>query len=159
MTDRVHPDEECHGYFTGPKLMPGFGEEEAERMIEQVFVIRGDAIACYERDFGPANDFIYVPPLMMPSFGENPVGLMQEFGERHRNDPRWAKRIIELKQSSTLFADILRQEEQKPAFIHNRSVFGPHQTTQRNAVPKQAVIRAYKDKRALRTGKRVFYPS
>ena len=153
ITEKVHPDEPCHGYFTGPKQMPGYSEEENPRMIEQVFVIRGDAIACYEQDFGPADNFPYVPPMMMPSFGENPVGLMQWHGERHRNDTKWARRMIEYKESSTLFADVIRQEEQRHEAIRNRSSFGPYTVVQRDGYPHEAVLRAWKDERKRRRKK------
>jgi hypothetical protein len=123
VTEKVHPDEPCHGYFCGPK---------GGRMIEQVFVIRGDAIACFEQDFGPEEEFLYVPPMMMPSYGENPVGLMQEFGERHRNDGRWAKYIRELKEGSTLFEDVRDQLEQKTYWNRAKSSFGPGGSFQRN---------------------------
>ena len=153
----VHPDEECYGYFTGPRTMPGFPEDEAERMVEFVFVIRGDAIAKYEQDFGPADNFIYVPPLLMPSYGENPVGLMQWHGERHRNDPKWAKRMQEYKESSTLFQDVIRQQEERSQFIKNRSTFGPHQVTQRNSPHfSPRTQREWNNERRRRTGKGQF---
>ena len=157
MTDWVHPDEPCHGYFTGPKRQPGYPEDDAERMIEQVFVIRGDAIACYEQDFGLANNFMYVPPLFMPSYGENPVGLMQWHGERHRNDPKWAKRMQEYKESSTLFQDVIRQQEERSQFIKNRSTFGPHQVTHRNSPHfSPRTQREWNNERKRRTGKAQF---
>ena len=153
IADKVHPDEGCWGYFTGPRMMPGYPEQEAYRMVEFVFVIRGDAIAKYVQDFGPADNFTYVPPLMMPSYGENPVGLMQWHGERHRNDPKWSRRMVEYKESSTLFADVIRQEEQRHLLINNHSSFGPAGTFQRNGHSRPTEWRKYRDERARRTGK------
>ena len=153
VTDKLHPDEPCWGYFTGPKQMPGYSEDDNPRMVEQVFVIRGDAIAKYERDFGPADSYIYVPPMMIPSWGENPVALLQDLGERHRNDDRWARRIVELKEGSTLFADVIRQEEQRSYLINNRTVVGPYQTTQCNGWSRTRAWRNYRDERNRRTGK------
>lgn len=124
------------------------------RMIEKVFVIRGDAIACYEEDFGPASEYRYVPPLLMPSYGENPVGLMRWHGERHRHDEKWGKRITEQKEASTLFDDIIRQEEQRHEVIRNKSSFGPVVTVQRNEYPHEEVHRRYMDERARRTGRK-----
>lgn len=148
MTDKVHPDEACWGYFTGPKQRPGYSEAENPRMLEQVFVIRGDAIACYERDFGPYNDFIYVPPLVIPSVeGENPVGECMDAGERHRNDPKWAHRMAEYRESSTLMADIVRQEEMKQQLRANRSNFGPVINVQRNDTPRQFLERRIRERR------------
>ena len=156
MADKVHPDEPCWGYFTGPKQMPGYSEEENPRMLEQVFVIRGDAIACYEQDFGPADSFIYVPPMIIPSWGENTVAQLQDMGERHRHDPKWARRIIEYKESSTLFADVIRQEEQRHELIRNRSQFGPAGNFQRDGWSRSTAWRRWADERAKRTGKRQF---
>lgn len=153
MADKVHADEGCWGYFTGPKQMPAYSEEDNPRMIEQVFVIRGDAIACYEQDFGPADNFIYVPPMMIPSWGENTVAQLQDMGERHRHDPRWAKRIQEYRESSTLFADVIRQHEQRSLLIKNQSQFGPAGTFQRNGWSRDTAWRRYRDERARRTGK------
>ena len=153
MTDTVHPDEPCWGYYTGPKQVVGYSEEENPRMIEQVFVIRGDAIACYERDFGCADDFMYIPPLIMGFYddGANPVGLLMEFGERHRHDDRWARRMREYRESSTLFADIVRQEEQKHLIINNRSSLGPYVNVQRNGWSHATSARRWNDERRRRT--------
>jgi hypothetical protein len=142
-TDRVSPDEECHGYFTGPVR---------GRMVEWVFVVRGDAIAKYEQDFGSADQFGYVPPMKIPSFGENTVAELQWHGERHRHDEHWGKYIAELKGQSTLFADVLRQEEQKQLAVRNKSVFGPAQTTQRNGHNQSEVWRRFKQERDERRG-------
>lgn len=153
MTSSVHPDEPCEMYFTGPKMMPGYSEDENPRMIEQVFVYRNDTIACYEQDFGPAGDFLYAPPLMMPSFGTENVGLMQWHGERHRNDPKWGKRIQEYKESSTLMADIVRQDEQRGLLIHNRSQFGPRGNFQRNGWSRARTARIARERREQVTKK------
>lgn len=155
ITDKVHPDEPCWGYYVGPQARPGPpGEDDQVRMIEWVFVIRGDAIAKYERDLGPADDYPYVPPLKMPSWGENPVGLMQWHGERHIHDPKWAQMIQEYKAESTLFRDILRQEEQRHELINNRSNFGPAGNFQRNGYSRVTNWRRYRDERARRTGRK-----
>lgn len=157
VTQFVLPDEKAWAYFTGPKPMPGYPEDDNPRMIEQVFVIRDDSIAKWERDFGPADDFPYVPPMFMPSFGEESVASLQWHGERHRNDPKWAKRIKELKESSTLFADVIRQEEQRSEIIRNLTVVGPHVTIQRNGYSQVRNRRNYRDELARRTGKSKFF--
>ena len=152
ITERVHPDEPAWAYFTGPRMMPGYDEAEACRMVEFVFVIRDDAIAKYVRDFGPASTFPYIPPMFMPSFGEETVACLQWHGERHRNDPKWARRLQEYKEGSTLFADIIRQEEQRHLFIKNLSVFGPAVSVQRNEWSHETSWRNYRDRRAGKTG-------
>lgn len=149
----VDPDERAEAYFTGPKSMPGFAEDDNPRMIEQVFVYRDDAIAKYERDLGPASDYLYVPPLFMPSFGEETVASLQWHGERHRNDPKWERRIKEYKESSTLFKDVLRAEEQKILLRQNRSQFGPSGSFQRNGYPREYAVRQFMDRRAAITKK------
>lgn len=154
ITEIVHPDEPCWGYFTGPRQLAGSNDT---RMVEFVFVIRGDAIAKYVQDFGPADDFIYVPPLLMPSYGENNVGLMQWHGERHRNDEKWAKRMQEYKESSTLFADILRQEEEKRLAVKNQSVFGDYRTVMRNGYSRETTHRNWFEERDRRRGKKRFF--
>jgi len=155
MADKVHPDEPCWGYWCGPeRRFMGKDIGDQMRILEKVFVIRGDAIACYEEDFGPASEYGYMPPLLMPSYGENPVGLMRWHGEQHRNDDRWMKRIAEHKESSTLFQDIIRQEEQRHEIIRNKSSFGPAVTVQRNEYPHEEVHRRYNDERARRTGRK-----
>lgn len=155
MTDRISPDEPAYGYFCGPKMQPGYTETQNPRMVEQIWVVRGDALACFERDFGPASEWPYVPPLLMPSDGENPVGLMQWHGEKHRNDPQWGQLIKEYKESSTLFEDALRKDEQQHEVIYNRSNIGPYQTTQRNGYDRERNWRNYMNEKARRTGKRI----
>ena len=132
ITTFLIPDEPAWAYFTGPKTMPGYSDEENPRMIEQVFVIRGDAIAKYERDLGLADSFGYVPPMFMPSFGEESAASLQWHGERHRNEDKWSKRIQEYKETSTLFEDVLRGEEQRLKFIRNKTSLGPIVNVQRN---------------------------
>lgn len=157
LTLEVYPDEPCHGYFCGPRMMPGYSYEENPRIVEFVFVVRGDAIAKYVRDFGCADDYFYIPPLIMPSGGENSVALMQWHGERHRHDDRWARRMREYRESSTLIPDAIRQEQQIHEIIHNRSSFGLAGNYQRDGWPHEHVIRRYKDERARRLGKTRFF--
>lgn len=156
----VHPDEECHGYWVGPESRPGLpGQDDEVRMIEKVFVIRADCIAKYERDLGPADAYQYVPPMMIPSFGENTVAQLQDMGERHIHDDRWARRMREYKESSTLYQDIIRQAEQLSAIIKNKSQFGPAGQFQRNGYSHETNWRNWTDERARRTGKRKFFTS
>ena len=98
-----------------------------------------------------------VPPLFVPSVdGENPVGLMLQLSEEHRQDLRWYQRAKELKAGSTLIKDILRQEEEGRQWVHNRSSFGPHQTTQRNGYSHQTTVRDWFQERDRRRGHRSF---
>ncbi len=133
----VMPDEPCYG-LTENRI--------GGRWIQRVFVVRGDAIAKFETDFGPASDFPDATPIIYPSFGENSVAQLQEMAERDRHDDRWAKRRREMQAESTLIKDILRQEEALIDVRANRSTMGPAITVQRNDFPREAVISKHKEK-------------
>jgi len=144
ITQEVSDDEPCHGYCV---------REYNGNLVEWIFVIRGDAIAKYEHVFGPIEDYEHVPPLLMPSFGENKVGLMREFGEKHIHDYHWLRRRVEHLEASTIIEDAIRQREQMDAVIRNRSNFGPAQSTQRNGYSHITTWRNWNDERHRRTGK------
>ncbi|MDZ4250917.1 MAG: hypothetical protein U0990_12650 [Candidatus Nanopelagicales bacterium] len=131
ITQTVSPDEACHGLFEGPKTRKDLLGRDVERWVQQCFVIRGDAIACWEKDYGPAEDFAGVTPLLMPSLGENSVAQLQYFAEKNRNDDYWTKRSEEMAQASTLIQDHIRQIEIDHEIIRNRSIFGPAISVQR----------------------------
>ncbi len=130
VTDRIHKDEPCMGLHQRVR---------GSRLIEQVFVVRGDAIAKFETDYGPASDFPNFTETMYPSFGENSVAQLQELAERDRHSDKWAKRGRERLAESTLIKDILRQEEALLNVRANRSTIGPAITVQRNDFPREAV--------------------
>ncbi len=144
VTDKIHKDEPCYGLWEGPK---------GGRWIQRVFILRSDAIAKFETDFGPASDWPDATEIIYPSFGENSVGQLQELAERDRHSDKWAKRRREMQAESTLIADILRQEETLLDVRANRSIVGPAVTVQRNDFPREAVIRKHKEqvKNARRT--------
>lgn len=126
ITTRIHPDEPCYGLWEGPKR---------GRWLQRVFVVRDDAMAKFETDFGPAEDFKDATEIIYPSFGENSVGQLQELAERDRHSDKWAKRGREQLAESTLIPDILRQEEIRLEVVRNRSRFGPAISVQRNDFP------------------------
>ena len=130
ITHRVHPDEPCHGLYEGPK---------GGRWIQRVFVLRGDRIAKFETDFGPASDFPDATEIIYASYGDDSVGQLQELAERDRHSDKWAKRRREMQAESTLIADILRQEEMMMEVRRNRSHFGPGISIQRIDFPREAV--------------------
>ena len=137
ITDRVYPSEPAHGIFEGP---------ENGRWLQKVWVVRGDALACYETDFGPAENFEGITPLLMPGFGDDSVAVLQAFAEKNREDDYWQKRGIEMLEASTLIQDHVRQVQVDHEIIHNRSVFGPSITVQRNAYPHERAMRQLKEK-------------
>ena len=126
VTDRIHNAEPCMGLHQ--RMRNG-------RLVEQIFVVRGDAIAKFETDYGPASDFPNFTETVYPSFGENSVGQLQELAERDRYNDKWARRRREMQAESTLIPDILRQEEILLQVRRNRSHFGPGVSVQRNDFP------------------------
>lgn len=141
VTSRVHPDEPCWGLWEGPKN---------GRWIQRVFVIRGDAIAKFETDYGPMTKWPDAIETIYPSFGENSVGQLQEMAEHDRHSDKWAKRGRERLAESTLIPDILRDQETLLDVRANRSHFGPGISVQRNDFPREAVINKFKEERNAR---------
>ena len=137
VTRRVHPDEPCWGLWEGP---------EGGRWMQRVFVIRGDAIAKWAKDYGPMTKWPDATEIFYPSFGENSVGQLQELAERDRHSDKWAERGRERLAESTLIADILRQEEALIDVKANRSNFGPGVSVQRNDFPREAANRKLRSK-------------
>jgi hypothetical protein len=134
----VMKDEPCYGLWEGPK---------GGRWIQRVFIVRGDAIAKFETDYGPVADWPDATETIYPSFGENSVAQLQEMAERDRHSDKWAKRRREMQAESTLISDILKQEEILLDVVANRSNFGPGVRVQRNDFPREAVQSQYKEKK------------
>ena len=109
----VHPDEPCHGLREEPRMMPGM---IGWRWVQTVFVVRGDAIAAHTTDFGPAEDFANVTPLMMPSFGDDTVAQLREHAEKNRHDTYWQDRAKEQQANSTLIRDAINQVAMKAEY-------------------------------------------
>ena len=129
-TQRIHPDEPCYSLREGPRN---------GRWVQRVYVVRGDAIAEWSKDYGPVADWLNATEIIYPSFGENSVAQLQELAERDRHSDKWAKRGRERLAESTLIKDILRQEEALLNVRANRSTIGPTITVQRNDFPRGAV--------------------
>lgn len=137
VTDRIHPDEPCHGLFEGP---------EQGRWIQKVFVVRGDAIAQYRTDLGPEKDYEKVTPLVMPSFGDDTVAELQAHAEKNRHDHYWYDRREEMLSKSTLIQDAVDLQEQRNLEFINKSVLGPMVKVQRNAFSPQSAARILKER-------------
>lgn len=138
ITSRVHQDEPCYGLTEG---------RIGGRWIQRVFVVRGDRIAKFETDFGPASDFPDATGTIYASFGDDSVGQLQELAERDRHSDKWARRRKEMQAESTLIQDILRQEEMMLEEKRNRSHFGPGVSVQRIDFPREAVQQKQKERR------------
>jgi hypothetical protein len=147
ITTVVHPNEVCMGMRQGPV---------GERWIERVWVVRGDTIARYETDRGPASLYENIPEEIIPGDGETTVAEFMDEAARHRTDLRWWRHLVELQESSTLIADINRQREARREYIHNRSHFGPNFKIERSFYNRENTWRKAFDRRAELTGKRVF---
>ena len=137
----VHPDEPCHSLREGPRN---------GRWVQRVYVVRGDAIAEWSKDYGPIADWPDATEVIYPSFGENSVGQLQELAERDRHSDKWARRRREMQAESTLISDILRQEEALLEVRRNRSHFGPGASVQRNDFPRGTVKEGRNARRSSR---------
>ena len=147
ITATAHPDEPCFGMVCGKRLVHSPDGSQQYHWVERYYVVRGDAIAEYSEDFGPAENFKEIPELQMPSFGNDSVGQLRDFADRHRQDLRWAKRLQERKGESTLMKDMVQQFEEGHELIANRSVIGPHRTIQRNGYDRNIVKRKQRERR------------
>jgi len=151
ITLSVRPDEPSWGLDEQPRIIAFPDGSRRRRWLQRVKVVRGDKLAEFETDFGPAEDFDHIPPLFIPSFGDDSVAQLQEMADNHRHDLRWVKRREETLTESTLIADILRQHEENREWIANRSQFGPAGAVQRNVYDTNVARRRLKAK-----GKGVF---
>lgn len=150
ITTFLVPNEVCMGMRQGP--VNG-------RWVEMIWVVRGDTIAKYVTDCGPAENFDRIAPVIIPGDGETTVDEFRHEAERHRND-LWAwNHLQRVKAESTLINDVNEQNEARREYIANRSVFGPHFNIQRNIYNSERGWRNYFDTRAERTGKRTTHPS
>ena len=147
VTLQVSPDEPCWGLRQGPRLEAMPDGSRQRRWVERTYVIRGDAVAEFSFDCGPVEDWPDATETVYPSFGENSVGELRWLAERDRNSTKWADYRKRLQSESTLIADVLRQEEENSAYIHNRSVFGPAVNKQRNVYDSNPARRKLRDRR------------
>jgi len=125
----VHPDEPCHGLREEPRMMPGPSGAQSWRWVQTVFVVRGDAIAAHTTDYGPAEKFAQVTPLMMPSFGDDTVAQLREHAEKNRHDGYWQDRAQAQLAESTLIRDHMNQIAMKAEYArrNHRTVRELHQ--------------------------------
>jgi len=145
VTDYVTPDEPCHGLYEGP---------QGGRWVQKVFVVRGDAIAKYQVDLGPAEDFAQSLPQAIYSDGGDTVGEVQDSAERDRNSARLMQFIQQQRDESTLIEDSLAGLEQEHLAKRNRTVIGPHVFSQRGDYPGQFARRELRGRQKERTNGR-----
>lgn len=152
ITLAVYPDEPCWSLFEAVQKVSMPDGSIQRRWVQKLRVVRGDSLAYFETDFGPAENFAEVPPLILPSFGENTVAQLQEMAELHRRDDKWIKRRKELEAQSTLKADLLHQLEVEREVMRNRSHFGPGISVQRNFYDTNVAKRRLRNRRKEYTG-------
>jgi hypothetical protein len=123
VTQFILPNEVCMGLWQGP---------ERGRWLEKIFVVRGDTIAKYVTDIGPAKNFVGVAVEIVPGDDETTVAEFRYEAERHRNSTFARDHMARVAYESTLVADVNRNREARRQYIKNRSVFGPFHVVQRN---------------------------
>jgi hypothetical protein len=127
LTDHVLPDEACHGLVEHSQWN---GTEY--RRVQMVFVVRGDSIARYETDLGPASAFPHAHETKIISLGDDSVAELMAEAEKDRHDAYWSKVAAELKEGSQLEKDWHQELETAEKIVANSSTFGPYVTKQRN---------------------------
>ena len=113
----VRDDEPAYGLREEPRMMPGPNGSQSRRWVQTVFVLRGDAIAAHTTDYGPAEHFRKVIPLMMPSFGDDTVAQLREHADRNRHDTYWHQRGKAQQRESTLIRDHIEQLEMAKMYL------------------------------------------
>ena len=130
--------------------------EAADGFCTRLIVLQNDLPVGIVIHHGPSEEYSgKIPPLLVTD--EANVGSMLAESERHRQDLKWFKRAEEMRASSTLIADVIRQDEQARLAIKNQTVVGPYQTTQRNGHNHVQVKRDWWAERARRTGQTKHY--
>lgn len=147
ITTFVLPNEVCQGMRQGPV---------GDRWLERIWVVRGDTIARYETDRGPASAYERIAEEIIPGDGETTVAEFMDEAERHRHDLFAWNHLQRVKAESTLVEDVNRMREVRREYIANRTVSGPYFTIQRNFYNQENAWRKYRDERARRTGRKVF---
>lgn len=147
LTQQVSLNEPCYGLREGPVKQTAANGSQRRRWIQRLWVVRGDSLARYETDMGPASRYADVQELIIPSFGDDSVAELQYEADLHRHDTYWKGRIEEIKASSTLIADAVQQTEQRHQLIHNRSSFGPYARAQRDGFSLDSVERQISQRR------------
>ena len=156
----LDPEEPAYGLWEGFEVAPVPGAangETAWRWLQKVFVVRGDTIAKYITDMGPAEDYELITPIFLPCHGTDTVGRLQYYAEKNRQDTYWQTRAKEQLEASTLISGLIEQEAKIHEIIRNRTTVGPYVTVQRNGYAHEETVRKYREKRRQRTGKVVIY--
>lgn len=155
----VDLDEDCYGARCGFVAVETV-EGTQTRWQEQLFVLRGNDIARYVSYDVPAEQHEHAQPMIVPPaqldepIGET-CGEVMEMFARHREDDRWYRYLLELKEKSTLAADYSQQRAIWQDVIKGKSVFGPHYTRETIAggYPREFSRRLLRDARREKSKK------
>ncbi len=112
-------------------------DNKGKYRYQMIWVNRNDQITRFTEELGPTEAFT-APQLRIPSLWEHTVAELRYMADEERLVyDYWTKRSVELAVESTLAKDFADQLEETQKIIHNQSVFGQGQTTQRNnTVPR-----------------------
>lgn len=140
----VHPDEKA--FLLVERNLPF--DRIGVRRIQILYVNRGDRLAEWRKDLGPASDF-QNEGVRIPSFWEHTVGELWDIAERHRyrDNDYWARFAAEQQAESTLITDFLNHKEESWKLIDNQSVFGPGVSKQRNGFSKRTAYERAKERK------------
>ena len=136
VTDRISPDEPCYGLAEMNRMLAMPDRSMQWRRVQAVYVVRGDAIAEYTTDLGPASAFKDVDEACIFSMGDDRVGDLMEAAAYDRMDDTYKNLRDQVRGESTLLTDFITQKEKAAALINNRSVLGPLVSHQRNGFPQ-----------------------
>lgn len=132
----IHPDEKAMSLREINLVRP---PSYQWHRFQIVTVNRGDELAEWWRDLGPAEEFTR-PGVEVPSLWEHTVGELWDIADHYRmQDDYWQKFAEERAAESSLVNDFLEQYEERSKIIKNQSQFGPGVSHQRNGFSRSAV--------------------
>jgi hypothetical protein len=128
----ISPDEKAYALVEVNLGIDYIGK----RRIQIVYVNRGDELAEWRKDLGPADSFTS-NQFRIPALWEHTVGELWDIAEQQRlKEDEWERFIQEEQQASTLISDWLTELEERNKLARNQSTFGPGYTRQRNGVSR-----------------------
>ena len=114
----IHADEKCYGLAEAVLPRPrSYGRQR----YQLVYVNRNDNIVPFVR---PLHSDLTVPPLRIPSLGDDTVGELMDLADEYRHNHNLDQLLKEKQESSTLINDVIALSEMIQRIKANRSVFG-----------------------------------
>ena len=119
----IHADEKCYGLAEAVLPRPrSYGRQR----YQLVYVNRNDNIVPFVR---PLDSDLAVPPLRIPSLGDDTVGELMDLADEYRHNHNLEQLLKEKQESSTLINDVIALSEMIQRIKANKTVFGVGQTT------------------------------